>query len=93
MFHSELSFLELHRPLQLHGIIYSTNFDMGVMGSAYYDAGADANYGGDFSPWNNGWGLRNDNVDIQLSNDSLSNGFHVGWTETRKADASFNSLL
>ena len=64
------------------GIIYSTNFDMGIMGSAYYDAGADANYGGDFSPWNNGWGLRNDNVDIQLSNDSLSNGFHVGWTET-----------
>ena len=27
-------------------------------------------------------GLRNDNVDIQVSNDSLSNGFHVGWTET-----------
>ena len=64
------------------GKIYATDFDMGVMGSAYYDAGADANYGGDFSPWNNGWGLRNDNVDIQLSNDSLSNGFHVGWTET-----------
>ena len=64
------------------GKIYATDFDMGVMGSAYYDAGADANYGGDFSPWNNGWGLRNDNVDIQVSNDSLSNGFHVGWTET-----------
>ena len=64
------------------GKIYVSNFDMGVMGHAYYDAGSNANYGGNFSAWNSGWALRNDNVDIQLNKDSLSNGYNIGWTET-----------
>ena len=64
------------------GKIYVSNFDMGVMGHAYYDAGSDANYGGSFSAWNSGWAFRNDNVDIQINQDSLSNGYNVGWTET-----------
>ena len=64
------------------GKIYVSNFDMGVMGHAYYDAGSNANYGGSFSAWNSGWALRNDNVDIQINQDSLSNGYNVGWTET-----------
>ena len=54
---------------------------MGIMGEAYYDAGSEANYGGDFSAWNNGWGYRNDNVDIQSNDDPLSNEFNVGWIE------------
>ena len=64
------------------GKIFSTDFDMGIMGSAYHDQGSEANYGGNFSPWNNGWALRNDNVDIQKNEDSLSNGYNVGWIET-----------
>ena len=64
------------------GKIHASNFDMGVMGYAYYDAGSNANYGGNFSAWNSGWALRNDNVDIQLNQDTLSNGYNVGWTET-----------
>ena len=63
------------------GKIYASDFDMGVMGQAYYDGGAEANYGGDFSAWNNGWSLRNDNVDIQENIDPESNGYNVGWIE------------
>ena len=63
------------------GKIFATDFDLGIMGKAYYDAGAEANYGGEFSAWNNGWGYRNDNVDIQENDDPLSNGFNVGWIE------------
>jgi aryl-phospho-beta-D-glucosidase BglC (GH1 family) len=63
------------------GKVFASDFDMGIMGEAYYDAGSEANYGGDFSAWNNGWGYRNDNVDIQSSNDPLSNEFNVGWIE------------
>lgn len=63
------------------GKVFATDFDMGIMGEAYYDAGAEANYGGEFSAWNNGWGYRNDNVDIQSNDDSLSNEFNIGWIE------------
>ena len=63
------------------GKIFASDFDMGIMGRAYYDAGSEANYGGEFSPWNNGWAYRNDNVDIQINKDSLSNGYNVGWIE------------
>mgnify|MGYP001437150705 FL=1 len=63
------------------GKVFATDFDMGIMGEAYYDAGSEANYGGDFSAWNNGWGYRNDNVDIQSNDDPLSNEFNVGWIE------------
>ena len=52
---------------------------MGIMGSAYYDAGSEV-LGGEFSQ-NNGWAYRNDNADIQVNNDSLSNGYNVGWIE------------
>ena len=66
---------------EIPGKIYATDFDMGIMGEAYYDAGSEANYGGEFSPWNNGWAYRNDNIDIQDNKDPLSNGYNVGWIE------------
>ena len=66
---------------EIPGKIYASDFDLGIMGEAYYDAGAEANYGGEFAPWNNGWAYRNDNVDIQDNKDSLSNGYNVGWIE------------
>ena len=66
---------------EIPGKVFATDFDMGIMGEAYYDAGSEANYGGDFSAWNNGWGYRNDNVDIQSNDDPLSNEFNVGWIE------------
>ncbi len=66
---------------KIPGKIFSTDYDMGIIGSAYYDAGANANYG-DGAAWNNGWGLRNDAVDIQATEDSMSNGYNVGWIES-----------
>ena len=66
---------------EIPGKVFATDFDMGIMGEAYYDAGSEANYGGEFSAWNNGWGYRNDNVDIQSNDDPLSNEFNVGWIE------------
>ncbi|MEL6652568.1 MAG: cellulase family glycosylhydrolase, partial [Bacteroidota bacterium] len=49
------------------GIVYTTDFDMGVVGEAYFDNEV-ANYQvttGNFTSWNNGWVYRNDGVDIE----------------------------
>ena len=67
------------------GIIYSSEFDMGRVGSAYFDVDQ-ANYQvttGNYSAWNNGWILRNDAMDLEASNDNTySNGVHTGWLAT-----------
>ncbi len=67
---------------QIPGIIYPEDFDLGVLGSAYYDLDV-ANYAittGSYSPWNTGWTYRNDAVDIEKSLDNtLTKGFNVGW--------------
>ena len=67
------------------GVVYATDFDMGVVGQAYYDDEV-ANYQvstGNFSSWNNGWAYRNDGVDIQVIDDNInSNGYNVGWVGT-----------
>ncbi|MEM6344738.1 MAG: carbohydrate-binding protein [Bacteroidota bacterium] len=64
------------------GIIYTTDFDMGVVGEAYWDNEV-ANYQvttGNFTSWNNGWAYRNDGVDLQKTDDILyTNGYNVGW--------------
>lgn len=64
------------------GVVYATDYDMGVIGSAYYDSEA-ANYNvstGTYTAWNNGWIYRNDGVDIETCNDNVnSNGYNVGW--------------
>jgi endoglucanase len=64
------------------GIVYPTEFDMGVLNSAYLDSDV-ANYQvstGTYTSWNNGWVYRNDAVDLQETTDNVNtNGYHVGW--------------
>lgn len=73
------------QPHTIPGIIHATDFDMGVVGKAYYDEVV-ANYHvstGNYTAWNNGWAYRNDGVDIEPCSDTINtNGFNVGFTET-----------
>jgi aryl-phospho-beta-D-glucosidase BglC (GH1 family) len=73
------------QPHAIPGVIYATDFDMGVAGEAYYDKVV-ANYHvstGNYTAWNNGWAYRNDGVDIEPCADTFNtNGFSVGFTET-----------
>ena len=64
-------------------LIYATDFDMGRADIAYHDAevtNTSGNAGG--VAWNQGYAYRNDGVDIQPSEDDVTNGYNVGWTET-----------
>lgn len=67
------------------GVVYPSDFDMGVLNSAYYDTEV-ANYHvstGSYTSWNNGWVYRNDGVDLQISTDVVnSNGYNLGWLAT-----------
>ncbi|UMY67041.1 MULTISPECIES: carbohydrate-binding protein [unclassified Flavobacterium] len=66
----------------LPGKVYASEYDLGRYLSAYYDTDI-ANYRvdtGTFSDWNKGWAMRNDGVDVQKTNDTPSNGFHVSHT-------------
>jgi endoglucanase len=67
------------------GVVYASDYDLGVIGEAYYDSDA-ANYSvttGNYTAWNNGWAYRNDGVDIEISSDNVnSNGFNIGFMET-----------
>jgi hypothetical protein len=67
------------------GVVYATDYDMGVIGEAYFDIES-ANYNvstGEFTAWNNGWSYRNDGVDIEPSSDNTNtNGFNVGFLDT-----------
>jgi aryl-phospho-beta-D-glucosidase BglC (GH1 family) len=64
------------------GVVYPSDFDMGMLNSAYYDDEV-ANYQvstGTYTSWNNGWVYRNDGVDLQESTDNVnSNGYSLGW--------------
>ena len=64
------------------GVVHATDFDMGVVGSAYGDVQV-ANYHvstGNYTEWNSGWQYRNDGVDITFSNDPVfDNGYKVSW--------------
>ncbi|MGK4569387.1 cellulase family glycosylhydrolase [Flavobacterium sp. 3HN19-14] len=65
------------------GKIFATEYDLGQNGYAYSDKGV-ANYQvdlGSFTPWNSGYAMRNDGVDIQSTNDTPNNGFQVGFIE------------
>lgn len=72
-------------PQTIPGVVYATDFDMGVVGEAYYDIEV-ANYQvstGEFTSWNNGWAYRNDGVDLEVCEDNINtNGFNVGWMDT-----------
>ncbi len=65
------------------GTVYCSDFDLGVVGEAYFDTDL-ANYSvttGNYTSWNTGWAYRNDGVDLELSSDPVnSNGYTVGWT-------------
>ncbi|MEM7654771.1 MAG: cellulase family glycosylhydrolase, partial [Bacteroidota bacterium] len=64
------------------GIVRPENFDMGVVGSAYFDTEV-ANYqvsSGNYTSWNNGWVYRNDGVDLEACDDPMNpSGICVGW--------------
>ena len=70
---------------QVPGIVHATDFDMGVVGSAYGDIQV-ANYHvstGNYTEWNSGWQYRNDGVDITFATDPVhSNGYKVSWLAT-----------
>ncbi len=75
-------------PFKQHtipGVIHASDFEMGVVGEAYWDTDV-ANYNvttGVFTTWNTGWTYRNDGVDIEASNNVInSNGYHVAWVNT-----------
>lgn len=61
--------------------LYTPNFDQGMNGYAYADvAWEDVRLTtGYYTAWNNGWVYRNNGVDIEATNDPLSNGYTVGW--------------
>jgi len=72
-------------PFKTHKLtepIYFSDFDYGKNTIAYNDTYI-ANYGGEWTGWNNGWALRNDGVDIEVCQDAteLTNGYNVGWTD------------
>ena len=64
------------------GIIYLSDYDLGINGIAYNDDDF-VNYSletDQFQSWNSGWEYRNDGVDIQSNNDSFnSNGYHIAY--------------
>jgi len=70
------------RTQTIPGVVYSTDYDMGVVGSSYFDIDF-ANYQvstGNYTAWNQGWEYRNDGVDIQETEDIVNtNGYDVGW--------------
>ncbi|MEZ4827961.1 MAG: carbohydrate-binding protein [Bacteroidia bacterium] len=67
------------------GVVYATDYDMGVVGSAYSDNDI-ATYHvstGNYTAWNNGWAYRNDGVDIEPTEETINtNGYNVGWLGT-----------
>jgi len=68
---------------KIPGTIYASHYDMGMNGYAYNDnAWEDLKVStGVYTAWNNGWLYRNNGVDLEVCNDSLSNGYSIGWFE------------
>ena len=66
------------------GVVYASDFDMGVLGEAYFD-NTTATYhvsGAPYTAWNSGWAYRNDGVDVEFSTDTVNaNGYNVGFME------------
>ena len=67
---------------QIPGLIYLSDYDLGINGIAYNDEDY-VDYSidtGAYEAWNKGWNYRNDGVDIQSNNDTFnSNGYHIGY--------------
>jgi endoglucanase len=74
------------RKLTIPGVIHATDYDLGRLGTAYYDLDTGTYHvsnGGSYTAWNSGWAYRNDGVDLQANtdNDPQGNGYHIGWTQ------------
>ncbi len=71
-----------YRTQDIPGVVYATDYDMGVAGEAYFDLDL-ATYHvstGNYTAWNQGWSYRNDGVDIEKTEDNVNtNGYNVGW--------------
>ena len=69
-------------PNNIPGVLYASDYDLGLMGYAY----ADSDYAtyhintNSFQAWNQGWQYRNDGVDIENSIDTDGNGYQVAFT-------------
>ncbi len=63
------------------GTIDCADFDYGTNGVAYYDMHAGRNNVNNFTPWNTGWALRNDGVDLQVSDDPDGAVYNIGWID------------
>ena len=69
-------------PAAIPGMVYASDYDLGKNNFAYYDTVvADYNLStGSFTAWNSGWSYRNDGVDIERNNETVSsNGFNIGF--------------
>jgi endoglucanase len=66
-----------------NSIVYAVDYDLGGNNKAYADVDAATFHvsTGKNTPWNKGHQYRNDGVDIEVCNDSITNGYNVGWTE------------
>lgn len=64
-------------------ILFAADYDLGKLNYAYYDNDSGNYWVSDNhrTDWNRGGLYRNDGVDIQACNDSLTNGYQVGWIE------------
>lgn len=75
------------KPYKKHNLpakVYAVHYDLGQNGIAYKDNDF-VNYRtvtGNFDPWNKGYAMRNDGVDIQECKDKSSVGFSVGFIES-----------
>lgn len=63
--------------------VYAADYDAGRSGISYNDTESGEYWvaTGKRTGWNRGGQYRNDGVDIGLCNDSITNGYFVGWTE------------
>lgn len=67
---------DLHAP----GAFGAPEYDLGGEGQAYHDASSMRIDEAKTGDWNNGWGFRNDGVDIQWSKEE--NTWNVGWIDS-----------
>ncbi len=71
-------------PFRTHvlpGSIACAEYDLGGLGTAYFDSDYENTTGPGGARWNKGGAFRNDGVDIQTSGDADGPPFSVGWLE------------
>ena len=68
---------------QIPGNIFATDYDLGANNFAYFDNDTATYHSSsdEYTAWNQGYGYRNDGVDIEACTDNITNGYNVGWTQ------------